>query len=128
MRLLLDTHAVLWYVDQDHLLSTAAHAAITDPANDLLVSAGTILEVAIKVGLGKLTLSGPYRRWMEQATMDLRAAVLPVTIDYAAVQAELPPHHRDPFDRLLVAQAQFEGIAIVSNDTVLDRYGINRLW
>lgn len=128
MRLLLDTHAVLWYVDQDHLLSTAAHAAMTDPANDLLVSAGTILEVAIKVGLGKLTLSGPYRSWMEQATIDLRAVVLPVTIGYAAVQATLPPHHRDPFDRLLVAQAQFEGIAIVSNDTVLDRYGINRLW
>ena len=61
MKLLLDTHAVIWYVDQDHLLSSIAHAAITDPANDLFISAATIWEVAIKCGLGKLPLSMPYR-------------------------------------------------------------------
>jgi PIN domain nuclease of toxin-antitoxin system len=80
MRLLLDSQAVIWYVDQDHLLSTTAHSAITDPNNDLLVSAATIWEIAIKVGLGKLTLSLPYRQWMNQAVTDLDLTILPVTI------------------------------------------------
>ena len=66
MRILLDTHAVIWYVDQDHLLGPSAHAAISDPANDLLLSAGTIWEVGIKVGLNKLSLSLPYRDWMKK--------------------------------------------------------------
>jgi PIN domain nuclease of toxin-antitoxin system len=67
MNLLVDAHAVLWYVDQDQLLSGPAHAAITDPANTLLVSAASIWEIAIKVGLGKLSLSRPYKAWIEQA-------------------------------------------------------------
>ena len=64
MRLLIDSHSLIWYVDQDHLLSPAAHASITDPNNDLLLSAATIWEIAIKVGLKKLSLSMPYREWM----------------------------------------------------------------
>jgi PIN domain nuclease of toxin-antitoxin system len=128
MRLLLDSHTVIWWVDQDQLLSRAAHAAITDPANDLLVSAATIWEIAIKVGLGKLSLSMPYREWMSQAIADLGVNVLPITVEYADVQANLPMHHRDPFDRLLVAQAQVERISIVSADPDFDQYGINRLW
>ena len=72
MRLLLDTHALVWYVDQEHLLSRASHSIISDPANDLFVSAGSIWELAIKVGLGKLGLSSPYRQWMTQALADLR--------------------------------------------------------
>ena len=128
MRLLLDSHALIWYVDQDHLLSPAAHAAITDPSNDLLLSAVSIWEVSIKVGLGKLLLSLPFRQWMSQAMADLGVAVLPITVEYADVQAGLPYHHRDPFDRLLVAQAQVETLSLVSNDRVFDQYGISRLW
>lgn len=128
MRLLIDAHAVIWYVDQDHLLSAAAHAAITDPANDLLLSAATLWEIAIKVGRGKLTLSSPYRAWMSQAITDLSLAVLPVTIHYADAQAGLPLHHRDPFDRLLIAQALTEGVAVISADGVFDAYGLNRVW
>jgi PIN domain nuclease of toxin-antitoxin system len=128
MRLLLDSHVVIWYVDQDHLLTPAAHSAIDDPSNDVLVSAATIWEIAIKVGIGKLTLSGPYRAWMNQALADLGANVLPITVDYADMQATLPPHHGDPFDRLLVAQALVDGIPLVSTDSQLDPYGITRLW
>jgi PIN domain nuclease of toxin-antitoxin system len=128
MRLLLDTHVLIWYVDQDHLLTPTAHTAIDDPANDILVSVATIWEIAIKVGIRKLTLSGPYRTWMNQALADMGATVLPITVDYADTQANLPPYHGDPFDRLLVAQTFVEGISLVSADPQLDPYGITRLW
>ncbi len=128
MRILLDSHAVLWYVDQDQMLSDTAHAAITDPANDLLVSAATIWELAIKAAIGKLSLSQPYRLWMNKAMSDLRASLLPVSIDYADAQAGLPFHHRDPFDRLIIAQSLIEGISVVSADGQFDAYGVNRVW
>ena len=128
MRLLLDTHTVIWWVDQDHLLSPSSYAAIADPANDLLLSAGTIWEIAIKVGLAKLSLSRPYRQWLSQVMADLGVTVLPVTVEYADVQAGLPHHHRDPFDRLLVAQVMVENVQLISNDDVFDQYGIVRLW
>jgi len=128
MRLLLDTHALIWYVDQDHLLSASAHAAITDSANDLLLSAGTIWEIAIKVGLNKLSLSMPYREWMNKAIADLGLTLLPISVEYADVQAGLPRHHGDPFDRLLAAQARVEDIPLISADPVFDRYGLKRIW
>ena len=128
MRLLLDTHALIWYVDQDHLLSASAHAAITDPANELLLSAGTIWEIGIKVGLNKLSLSMPYREWMNKAIGDLGLTLLPITVEYADVQAGLPRHHGDPFDRLLAAQARVEDIPLVSSDPIFDRYGLTRIW
>ena len=128
MRILLDSHAVLWYVDQDQMLSGTAHAAITDPANDLLVSAATIWELATKAAIGKLSLSQPYRLWMNKAMSDLRASLLPVSIDYADAQAGLPFHHRDPFDRLIIAQSLIEGISVVSADGQFDAYGVNRVW
>jgi len=128
MRLLIDAHALIWYVDQDYLLSPNARAAITDPTNDLFLSAGTIWEIAIKVGLGKLTLSQPYRQWINKAMADLSLVVLPITIDHAEIQAGLPHHHRDPFDRLLVAQSQVESMPVVSADAQFDSYGITRVW
>ena len=128
MRLLLDTHALIWYVDQDHLLSASAHAAITDPANELLLSAGTIWEIGIKVGLNKLSLSMPYREWMNKAIGDLGLTLLPITVEYADVQAGLPRHHGDPFARLLAAQARVEDIPLVSSDPIFDRYGLTRIW
>jgi PIN domain nuclease of toxin-antitoxin system len=128
MRLLIDSQSLILYVDQDHLLSRAAHAAITDPSNDLLLSAATIWEIAIKVGLKKLSLSMPYKQWITKAMADLGVTVLPITVEYADAQAGLPSHHRDPFDRLLVAQAQLENLPLVSADPAFDPYGINRLW
>jgi PIN domain nuclease of toxin-antitoxin system len=128
MKLLIDAHALIWYVDQDHLLSPTARAAIADPSNDRLLSAGTIWEIAIKVGLKKLALSQPYRPRMEQAIAGLGVTILPITVEQADVQAGLPYHHGDPFDRLLVAQALVENLPVVSADSQLDAYGINRLW
>jgi PIN domain nuclease of toxin-antitoxin system len=113
---------------RDHLLSPAAHAAITDPANDLLLSAATIWEIAIKVGLKKLALSMSYRPWMNKAIADLGLNLLPITVEYADVQAGLPQHHRDPFDRLLAAQALVEKVSIISVDAVFDQYGVTRIW
>ena len=128
MRLLADSHALIWYVDQDHLLSPASHAAITDPFNDLLLSAGSIWEIGIKVGLGKLRLSQPYKQWITQTMSDLGMTVLQVTVEYTDVQAGLPRHHGDPFDRLLIAQAMVEQVQIVSGDSGMDLYGITWLW
>jgi PIN domain nuclease of toxin-antitoxin system len=128
MKLLLDSHALIWYVDQDHLLSASAHAAISDPANDLLLSAGSIWEISIKVGLRKLSLSMPYREWMGKAMADLGLTLLPINLEYADAQSRLPRHHGDPFDRLLAAQAEVEDVPIVSSDPVFDQYGLSRIW
>lgn len=80
MRLLIDSHALIWYVDQHQQLSSAAQAAMSDPSNDLLVSAGSIWEIAIKISLGKLALTQPYSFWMSQALSDLGITVLPITV------------------------------------------------
>ena len=128
MRLLIDSHALIWYVDQHQQLSPASHAAISDPSNVLLLSAGSIWEIAIKIGLGKLVLTQPYSLWMSRALDDLGITVLPITVEYADAQASLPKHHSDPFDRLIVAQALVENVSIVSADARMDAYGITRLW
>ncbi len=128
MRLLVDAHSVVWAVDDPSKLSPHAVAALQDPANELLVSAGTIWEISIKVGLKKLSLSLPFQQWMNKAIADLGATVLPITVEYADMQTGLPHHHRDPFDRLLVAQAMFEKLSLVSGDAIFDQYGISRLW
>lgn len=128
MRLLLDSHALIWAVDEPTRLTLAAATALQDPANQLLLSAATVWEIAIKVGLRKLIMTLPYRQWMNQAIADLRLSLLPITVEYADVQAGLPDHHRDPFDRLLIAQALTEAISIVSSDPIFDLYGVSRAW
>ena len=127
MKLLLDTHTFIWAVDQPSLLGPKAKMTLEDLTNNLVLSAATIWEIAIKVGLKKLTLSLSYQ-WMTRAINDLGATILPVTVEYADVQAELPQHHRDPFDRLLIAQAIVENIQLVSNDTIFNQYGVACLW
>jgi PIN domain nuclease of toxin-antitoxin system len=128
MKLLIDSHALIWYVDQTPLLSLTSNDAISDPNNELLLSAGSIWEIGIKIGLGKLVLTQPYRLWMNQAINDLGLIVLPITVEYADVHAMLPRQHGDPFDRLLVAQAIVEEASIVSADATLDSYRIKRIW
>jgi PIN domain nuclease of toxin-antitoxin system len=80
------------------------------------------------VGTKKLAFAKPYRDWMSQAIAFLNGSVLPITIDSADLQSRLPAHHRDPFDRLLIAQAQIESIPIISADRIFDAYGVTRLW
>lgn len=128
MRLLLDAHTLIWAVDDRTRLGANALASLEDSGNSLRCSAGTIWEISIKVGLGKLSLTLSYQEWMEQALRDLGAMVLPITIQHAAAQSRLPAHHGDPFDRLLVSQAQVEELPIVSADTIFDTYGIPRIW
>ena len=113
MRILVDAHALIWYVDQDHLL-VPPHAAITSANNYIFLSAATIWEISIKVGLRKLSLSLPYRQWMNKAIAAFRLTSLPITVEYAGAQAALPQHHGDPFDRMLVAQALSERLPVVS--------------
>lgn len=128
MRLLLDSHVLIWAVEPPMKLSATAVAALQDPGNDLILSVGSVWEIAIKVGLNKLALSRPYRPWIEKAMADLGLVVLPITVEHADAQAVLPHHHRDPFDRLLAAQAQVEQVPLVSSDPKFDPYGIARLW
>lgn len=128
MKFVLDTHTLIWAVDDPLRLSPRASAALQDPANDLLVSSGTIWEMAIKVAIGKLSLSLPYTQWMTQAMGDLGATLLPIAVEHAGALLQLPNHHRDPFDRLFIAQAMVESVPIVSGDPAFDPYSITRLW
>ena len=128
MRLLLDSHTLIWAADDPSKLSALAQGLIQDPAHDRLISAATIWEIAIKFGMGRLPLSLPYRPWMDQVVADLALDVLPITLDHADRQAGLPWHHRDPSDRLLAAQALVEDIPLVGADVIFDQYGVNRIW
>jgi PIN domain nuclease of toxin-antitoxin system len=128
MNVLVDTHALLWFVDGHPNLSTTADATLSDPANEILFGAGSIWEIAIKAGLGKLTLSQTYEAFIKKAIDDTGLTILPIKVEHGAVLINLPQHHRDPFDRLLVAQAIVEQIPIISADPALDAYPITRLW
>jgi PIN domain nuclease of toxin-antitoxin system len=126
MRVLLDTHAFLWWVEDDPRLSAAAGKAIAG-ASDGLLSIASCWELAIKVSLGRLTLSRPLERLADVlGASELR--LLPIDLDDVARVATLPIHHRDPFDRMLVAQALNEELTIVSADPIFRKYGVKRIW
>jgi PIN domain nuclease of toxin-antitoxin system len=128
VRLLLDTHAFLWFITTDANLSATAKSLISDPGNEILISPASYWETAIKVSIGKYPLSVPFETFITQGINGNRFRILAIEPGHAAVLTTLPFHHRDPFDRMLVAQAQVERISLVSNDAILDLYGINRLW
>ena len=128
MRLLLDAHILIWAADNPAKIPATLLSWLQDPAHDRLVSSATLWEMAIKSSLEKLPLSLPYRQWMEKAIADLCLVVLPITLDHVDQQTRLPWHHKDPFDRLLAAQALVEGIPLISADAIFDQYGVNRLW
>jgi PIN domain nuclease of toxin-antitoxin system len=128
MRLLLDSHTLIWSADRPDQVPATAMSALTDPTNDLPVSAATLWEMAIKFSLGKLALSLQYRQWMDRAMTDLGLTLLPITLDHTEAQAGMPWHHRDPFDRLIAAQALVEGLPLVSGDPIFDAYSVIRLW
>ncbi len=128
MRLLLDSHTLIWAVDQLAQIPVAAMTAMANIANERLVSMASIWEIAIKYGRGRLPLSLPYRQWMDKAISDLDLLVLPISLEHAGQVTGLPWHHRDPFDRLLAAQSLVEGVPLVSADAIFDQYGVNRIW
>lgn len=127
MRLLLDTHSFLWFLLNDPQLSETAKTLIGDASNDIEVSPVSAWEIAIKISLGKYTLTEPYEVFMEREITANQFRLLPIEIRHTTVLTTLPFHHRDPFDRLLVAQAITEQIPI-SGDQALDAYAVKRLW
>jgi len=126
--LLLDTHTVLWFWWDDSALSATAKALICDPANRKLVSLATPWEVAIKVSRKKLDIGGPYPGFFDQHMTRTYFEWLPIATKHLNYVADLPFHHADPFDRLIIAQAISEGISIVSADAQFDAYQITRHW
>jgi PIN domain nuclease of toxin-antitoxin system len=128
MRYLLDTHAFLWLVTADPNLSRSAEQLIRAGGNRCFVSMTSLWEIAIKVGIGKLSLNAPYAAYVPREIANNNLTTLPITLDHTTVVATLPHHHRDPFDRLLIAQAIAEGMPIVSADASFDAYGVTRLW
>ena len=126
--LLLDTQAMLWFFWDDPLLSSTAKSVIENPDNRKLVSIASCWEAAIKAGLKKLELGGPCAAFLNTEISRNNFELLPITFDHATMVETLAGHHRDPFDRLLVAQAMLERLPIVSSDSVFDEYGIKRFW
>ena len=128
MKLLLDTHAFLWWITDDGRLSEAARRAISDRDNEVFFSAVSAWELAIKAGIGKLTLNEDLSGFVHEQLLENRFAPLPLTLEHALRVRDLPGHHQDPFDRALIAQVQVEGMRLVSRDTILSRYPVDVLW
>ena len=128
MRLLLDTHAFLWWLDGGRRLSRRARSAIASGRNDCFVSVASAWEIAIKVSLGALRIEGALDRFLPEQLAANSFQALPIDLRHTAAVATLPFHHRDPFDRLLVAQALEEELRIVTADPIFAKYGVTRLW
>jgi PIN domain nuclease of toxin-antitoxin system len=128
LRLLLDTHALLWVLLDSPLLSSAAREAIAAEENELLISAVTAMEVATKYRLGKLDQAAPFMRGGRADFSGFEWTPLPVSFEHASLAGSLDIPHKDPFDRLLIAQARIEGVPLVSNEAVFDGFGVERIW
>lgn len=128
MKFLLDTHTFIWFVADRPQLSPIAKALIEDEHNEKWLSVASVWEMAIKHSIGKLTFELPFRTFVEQQMQQNSMDLLSIQMPHLAVAATLPLHHRDPFDRLLIAQAMAEGLPIVGADTAFDVYPIQRLW
>ena len=128
MRVLLDTHALYWYIEGDSQLSATARSLIRDAANEVLISPATYWEIAIEISLGKWQLNRPYADFSDVGLKHYGFLILPILPAHPARLIGMPFHHKDPFDRLLAAQALAEEIPLVSADTAFDDYGVTRWW
>ena len=124
MRFLLDTHVLLWWLSDHKSLTTKAAVAIKDGKNLIFVSAATAWEISIKQALGKLKAPDD----MEKALEANRFHHLPISIRHGLAAGDLPRHHADPFDRMLIAQAQTEQLTIITHDVRIEQYGVPILW
>ena len=120
MNLLLDTHVLLWWLDDHPLLSEEARVAISDGRNLVFVSAATIWEIRIKQALGKLDIPEDFQRALEGESFEM----LDITFAHAYAVGDLPDHHRDPFDRMLIAQAGVEGLTLITRDARFSQYRV----
>ena len=128
MKLLLDTNTFIRMMTDESLLSPVAKAAIADHNNEVWVSATCAWEIAIKMAIGKIRLLDPVEYFMSEGIRKANAVELPIRIAHAVRVASLPLHHRDPFDRLLLAQAQVESMSIVTSDRQFAAYGLPVVW
>ena len=128
MRLLLDTHVLIWWLAGDPVLSADAKAAVADPDNEALVSAVSAWEIATKYRIGKLPQAAILAADMPEILARHGFVEMPITVLHGQAAGNLPGLHRDPFDRMLIAQAVLGDLVLVSNDAVFDRYGVRRLW
>jgi PIN domain nuclease of toxin-antitoxin system len=128
VRFLLDTHTLLWCFNLSRLLTPRARLIIEDGKNEILVSAASAWEIATKVRLGKLPTGEELASDLDRYLAQLGFEELPISIDHAVRAGRLPGEHRDPFDRMLIAQAQAEDLKIISNDRIFDTYSVQRIW
>lgn len=128
MRLLLDTHTFLWWLDGDRRLPRRVRAAIGEPANTVVISAASVWEITTKARLGRLPGAVAVAADVPACIAAQGFAALAITVQHAQRAGSLPGPIRDPFDRMLIVQAQTEGIPIASNETVFDGYGLTRFW
>lgn len=128
MRILLDTHAFLWWLDGNRRLSPRARQALQREQNEAYVSAASAWELTTKARLGRLPGATEVAADVLGAVLSQGFLPLDITTIHAQLAGSLPDHHQDPWDRMLIAQAQAEGLALLSNDRLLDPYGVQRVW
>jgi len=128
VRVLLDTHTLLWLVEGDARLSQNGVDLLIDPENELLLSPATYWELAIKVSIGKYRLSDSLAAYIAEAIRLYQLTILPIEVRHAEAVSNLPHHHKDPFDRMLIAQCVVEQIPVISSDEAFDAYPVQRLW
>jgi PIN domain nuclease of toxin-antitoxin system len=128
LRVLLDTHSWLWMVGEPDRLSEPSRQLLRDTESELFFSVASAWEIAIKYAAGKLRLPRPPAALLGEWLAEDRLSPLPISLAHALLAGELPPHHRDPFDRLLIAQARIEGLTLLTGDRELARYDVPIHW
>lgn len=128
MSYLLDTHTFLWFINDDPVLSATARALIEVPENIIYLSIASLWEMAIKVSLGKLEIPSPFTGFINTQLRENAINLLEITTEHIGIVMTLPFHHRDPFDRLIIAQAQSENLPIIGKDEAFDDYKVTRHW
>ena len=127
MRLLLDTHTLIWHFDDNASLSPSVKRSINDPENELFISVASVWELSLKTSLGKLRIEIPIHDLIT-GYIQTGTSLLSITLEHAIKTASLPWHHRDPFDRMLIAQAQLEGLTIATCDDLVRQYNVPHIW
>jgi PIN domain nuclease of toxin-antitoxin system len=128
VKFLLDTHALLWWLEGDSSLPKTAQSIIADERNSIIVSAASAWEIATKVRIGKLPGAVEVAEHFIEVVRDQGFNLLSISVEHARYAGLFPSQHRDPFDRMLIAQAQIESITLISNETLFDQFGIRRVW
>jgi PIN domain nuclease of toxin-antitoxin system len=128
MMLLMDTHTFIWYVTDNYRLSNQVLELMNNENNQIFLSMASVWEMGIKNGLGKLTFNLPFETFIQQQLAINDFTVLNIEISHISAVSQLPLHHRDPFDRMLIAQGIVENMPVLSADTIFDAYPIQRLW